>query len=85
MSDNNDDVLRPPSEDENIIENVDFSVFLDQQTGIGAKQNTHYNNLRIVNKKNLNNQPHKVVKDGQENSNQQQQAKVGGENEKIKL
>jgi hypothetical protein len=29
VSDQNDDVLRPPSEDENIIENVDFSVFLD--------------------------------------------------------
>ena len=31
VSDNNDsdDVLRPPSEDENVIENVDFSVFLE--------------------------------------------------------
>lgn len=29
MSDEDDDVLRPPSEDENLIENVDFSVFLD--------------------------------------------------------
>ena len=28
VSSKNDEVLRPPSEDENIIENVDFSVFL---------------------------------------------------------